>query len=431
MIRPLSVATNTALATVSRGFSIAASFISVPLLLSLLGRDNYGAWVTLSSLTAAICLLDLGFGNSLRNSVASSNLANLAIVRREFISFFRVLLLIGVLAACVFLSVRPHVRVFLEEESAALTLYLPLLLLIPVLLGSSVLQGARAYGVQALLQSSSSILFVASIWIFSLLSVKPSLPQISAIWISAYVLPALAGFYLAARLLGISFASFFRGPIIDFPPNRLGVGIKFFILQIASVILFNLGNILVFGHLGSSEVARYDTLNRLFATALSFYTIYIGVSWAEISSFRSKADANTLWAIFYNLLKAALLFTILCFLGSLVAPSFIYQWTGGLVRVRFLESIVVASCVSVQAFAFVGAVFMNAFEKVGLQIWTAVISALILFPLSNFFFTANLGIASVPLALLSLSLFPVILYNVIAVRLLRGVGATPNLHCLG
>jgi O-antigen/teichoic acid export membrane protein len=428
MISPLSVAANTALATVSRGFSIAASFMSVPLLLSLLGRDNYGAWVTLSSLTAAISLLDLGFGNSLRNSVASSNHANLSFVRREFISFFRVLLLAGVLGACIFVAILPHTSFSLEEESAALTLYLPLLLLIPVLLGSSVLQGARAYGIQAFLQSSSSILFVASIWIFSVLSVKPSLPQIAAIWISAYVLPALASIYLAARLLGITFASFFRRPFLSFPPNRLRVGIKFFSLQITSIILFNLGNILIYRHLGSSEVTRYDTLSRLFGTALSFYTIYIGVSWAEISSFSVKADANALWATFYNLLKAALLFTVLCFFGSIVAPSLIYQWTGGVVRVHFLESIVVASCVSLQAFALVGAVFMNAFEKVGLQIWIAVISALVLFPLSTFFFIANLGIASVPLALMILTLLPVVLFNLNAVRLLRGVVATPILQ---
>ena len=422
MIGPQSARANIAWAMASRLVSIVVAVLSVPLLLSLLGTDRYGIWVTLTSLVAFIGLLDLGVGNSLRNSVASVSETNVESVRLEFIGFFRLIFVVGLVATTGFCLLVPWLGLAVGQRTAAWLLYVPLLLLLPLLLGASVLQGARATGLQAVLQAMGSWAFFAFIGLHVWLDYTPGINDLAVTWSLFYSVALLIMFILALRTLqlpvrrlpGVSIASLL-------PRGRLRVGLEFLVLQLSSLVLFGLGNILVFQQLGATEVARYDVVNKIFQVGLSFYTAVIGVMWSEIVKSRADGDITALSRTLRRLTVIAVLFSTACLFGAFAAPKIVDVWTHQRIQVSFGEALAVASLVSAQSLAYVGAVFMNAFEQIRLQIYLAVVAIVLMVPLTYIFMSCGLGIASVPLAAMLLTFLPMVVCNVYAVRLIRRV----------
>ena len=55
-----------------RAVSMLASFLSLPLMISYLGQEQFGVWSTLITVMSWIVFFDLGIGNGLRNKVTQS-----------------------------------------------------------------------------------------------------------------------------------------------------------------------------------------------------------------------------------------------------------------------------------------------------------------------------------------------------------------------
>lgn len=400
------------------------SLMSVPLLLYVLGTNSYGTWVTLTSLIGFISLLNLGVGDSLRNSVAAMNSTSREFVGHEFVGFFQMLCGIALLSIFVFSFLIPYAEIDIESRSAAWILYTPLLLLLPLMMASNVLQGARATGLQAVLQSMSTWLFFGFVLILFWLQKTPSLEVMALAWSSFYAIGLLSIFFLGLRVLQLPISSLTKLSLTKFPKGRLKVGFEFLALQLASLVLYGLGNSIIFSQLGPIEVARYDVLNKIFQVALSLYTIMIGVMWSEIAKARAAADEIALARMLRMLAGAAILFAVACLSIAFYVPLIIDQWTQHRIQVSTLEALSVAVLVAIQSLAYVGAVFMNAFEKIRPQIILAFFSIALMIPLSYFFISKDLGIISVPLAATLLTLIPMIVCNIYAIRLVRSVVKT-------
>lgn len=421
MIASRSARTNIAVALAAKLASIAVAVLSVPLLLNLMGNEGYGAWVTLTSLIAFISLLDLGVGNSIRNSVASMTSESENSVHVEFVCFFQMLCVVGFLMILATWIVFPQWHIAKEYRAAAWLLYLPLLLLLPLMLGSNVLQGARATGLQAALQAAGGWGFFAFVCVLAWSSYSPTISQLAIAWSVCYVIALLIAFVLALRALRLPARRLLKVSILALPKGRLRVGLEFLVLQLSSLVLYSLGNMLVFHHLGVAEVARYDVLNKIFQVGLSLYTIVIGVMWVEIARFRASSDASALGRILRRLTSIAVLFSIACIAGAFATPFVIDHWTQHRIQVSLVEALSVAVLASIQSLAYVGAVFMNAFEQIRVQILLAVVSILLMLPLSSALIAQNMGIKAVPLAASMLTLLPMVVCNLYAVRLVRGI----------
>ncbi|MGL5623340.1 MATE family efflux transporter, partial [Cetobacterium sp.] len=55
-----------------KGLGIGLSFISIPIMLKYLDKDNYGLWILILSITNWIYTFDIGIGNGLKNRLAES-----------------------------------------------------------------------------------------------------------------------------------------------------------------------------------------------------------------------------------------------------------------------------------------------------------------------------------------------------------------------
>lgn len=421
MIDARSARSNIAWSMAAKLVSLLISIFSVPLLLQMLGTQQYGTWVTLTSLVAFISLLDLGVGNSMRNSVASMNDTNSEAVRFEFIGFFRLLCYVGLIASACFIFTIAIGNVASRNSYAMLLLYLPILMLLPLMLGASVLQGARATGLQAVLQASGSWAFFTWIGFWAWMDHSPSINSLALAWSFFYLVSLLLVFALALNKLHLPFSRLFGVSIAYLPRGRLSVGLEFLVLQLSSLVLYSLGNILIFNHLGAGEVARYDILNKIYQVGLSLYSVVIGVMWPEITRARAARNEKSLKNTFRNLAVIAGFFSTVALLGAFAAPKIVNLWTHHRIQVETHEALVIAGLVVIQSLAYVGAVFLNAFEKIRIQILLGVISIVFMVPLSTYFINQGLGISAVPLAAMMLTALPMIACNIFAMRLIHDV----------
>lgn len=405
----------------TRIVSLALSLGSVPLLLHLLGKEQYGTWVTLTSVLTWVSLFDFGVGNSLRNTAAGLGLDKTADdVFAETFGLFKFVMLIAVSGVLVFLLVGPSYRLMSEHWSTVCLLYPVYLLFFPFTLGGNVLQGLGKVALQSAVQALPGILFVLALGVLYLLSAQPSLPLLAFLFASPFAVVSLYLFGTALRRvdgqgLGASL-HWLRAPI---PLDRVRMGLKFLTIQVSGLVLYNLGNLINYNMLGPAEVARFDVINRAFQVALSFYLIVISVVWAEASRLIAAKALTELRQMHKRLLLTAGAFATVVILFAFVAPFFIGLWTGRAVQVSVLEVLACATMVSVQAIAYAGGVFLNAFERVRLQAALAVLAAVLIIPVSRLLIGLGWGIAAVPSACALLMFLPMIIWNAHVYRLLK------------
>lgn len=393
---------------------------TVPLLLSLVGKTDYGVWVTLTSLLVWIGILDLGVGNSLRNSVAGMiSPADRSQVQSEFIALFRLLAAVALAAILLLALALPCFELLGRSPLTSLTLYVPYLLMLPLLLAGSVLQGAGNMALLAAFQATAGIGFILFLVICHLLSWRPGLEVLGLAYSLAFVLSVLATFARARELLGLRASTLWRASGIRIPTGRLRVGASFLILQIASIVLYGIGNLIVYTRLGPAEVARYDVVNKIFQIGLGFYSIVISVMWTEISRRKALGEFAQLRTLHGRMMLVALAFSAGALLVAVLMPWFVRLWTHGVVVVATHEAMAIGVLVSVQAVAYVGAVFMNAFERVSLQVVLSLVAIALMLPLSHLFLARGAGVAAVPMAAAVLTSISMLVCNSYARNLLR------------
>lgn len=404
----------------ARLLSMAVAILSVPLLLQLLGKERYGVWVTLTSILVWFSMLDLGVGNSLRNTVSAMvNEDMRGGVQQEFHALLHLLGIVALGAALLLMAAVSAFPLLLAHPATSLLLYLPALIMLPLLLGGSVLQGAGKVGLQATLQSAPAWLFFLFVVACHFSGWNPSLSVYAIVWSVCALF--CAGFLFSRALI------FLRLPLSyvlcrqsgAWPWQRLQVGLSFLVLQVATLVLYSMGNVIIYSGLGAGEVARYDVLNKVFQVGMGLYGVVITVMWSEIARLRALEDWAALRVYHMRMLGIAMVFSAGAFVVAWLMPVIVSLWTGRVLSVARQEAMALALLVSLQAIAYVGAVFLNAFEQVKIQVVLALVSIVVMYPLSRVLLSAGLGIAAVPLAAAALTILPLLVCNMQAYRLLR------------
>jgi O-antigen/teichoic acid export membrane protein len=180
--------------------------------------------------------------------------------------------------------------------------------------------------------------------------------------------------------------------------KSLMVGGRFFLLQLSSLLLFSLGNILTYNYLQLKDVSQFDTINKLFMMGTILFNVLISIFWAEISEAKAATDQVKLLKMYKQLLYISFCVFFLTVGVSFFLPFFIHYWTKGVISASLVQLAPFVLLFAIQIFSYAGAVFLNAFEEIKGQIGFSIIAAVLIVPLSIFFFRNDIGIGSVPLA---------------------------------
>lgn len=280
-------------------FSIFLSYMLIPLTINYLNQEIYGIWVTLLSILSWFSFCDIGLGNGLRNKLTqclsngdikdakkyvstayitiscivvvlvlplvvviplvnwnvilnTNAIANFELIKLVYItlSFFLMNFILSIINQIYYAYQKSMVVGFIQVISNALTLIGVILL--RFLPNKSVLYLALIYGMSTLVTNL----------IFSIL------------------------FFLKNKELRPKIHEFSKDKVSDI----LTLGLKFFIIQIATVVIFTTDNIVITQVVGPKYVTGYNIVQKIFGIITIMHTILVTPLWSAYTEAYIKKD---------------------------------------------------------------------------------------------------------------------------------------------
>lgn len=415
-----------------QGLSVFISFILVPLTINYLNPEEYGVWLTLNSIITWINILDVGLGNGLRNKLAEALAKNDFNDGQKYVSTT-----VGIL----FLIIIPFflIFVFINQYlnwNGILNIYS----IDKNILSKIVTVVIGLFSVQFVLKFINIVLLAdQKTALNSLLNVLASFLSLIVIYIltkttsttSFSLLYVTTIFSLSPIIiLLISYPFIFRNRYksirpkiskIDFSYSKelMGLGIKFFILQISSIIVFTTSNIIISQILGPSEVTTYNICFKYFSLITFTFNIILSPMW---SAYTDAYVLNDIAWIKNSTKKIIMVWTGLVLVGAILMliSNFVYKiWIGDAVYVSLGLSFLMMIYVSISNWNNIFAQLLAGIGKIKLSLYNSVLNSIIFIPLS-FYLTRMYGVKGIVLSMIVTLLTSSIWQPIQAYKILRG-----------
>ena len=389
-----------------KGAGIVISFVTVPITLAYVSTENFGIWMTISALTLWFGLIDVSFGNGLRNQLVISFAQKDSALARSLLSTLYIILVAGAVGLCILLYVlsncvdwtiffhtgsehqsiireaimvmlisfsvqitlKPINAVLLADQRASMTSWLLLagnaLTLLGIYIATQYTQGSLL--TLAYIQSISPILVLvsANIWLFATRyrHISPSIRHVE--------------FKLCRQLFS--------------------TGSKFLFLQIVSLLMFSSGSLVVSYFLGPKQVAIYSIANRYFGVIPMLYGIVIIPYWSAFTDAYIKQEYTWILGSLRKLNQLATVSILIAILMVQFSDITYTHWIGTTIDVPLPLSIAFA-CYSI-SYTFLSNYnyLINGVGKLRVLVCASFVGIIIFFPLNYLLVIVfKLGIAGI------------------------------------
>jgi O-antigen/teichoic acid export membrane protein len=414
-----------------KGVNIALSLLLVPLMIHYLNPTKYGIWITLTSLVAWFGFFDIGLGNGLRNRFAEALAKGDHRLAKTYVSTtYAILIIIISVVLILFYVINSFLDwgvilntgndPLLKKELSRLALvvfttfgFTFVLNLISVILSAD--QHPAKSSMFDLIGKSLSLLFI---FILTRVS-KSSLLSLGVIYCS-----------LSPLVLAISTIWFFTGKYRPYHPSYKSVdfskakdlfslGIKFFLIQIGAVILYQTNNMIIAQLFGPAMVTPYNVAFKYFTILMICFMIIVGPFWSAFTEAWVKHDIEWVRNIMKKLMQIWFVI-VLCGFIMLLSSKVVFRiWIGKNFAVPFSISFLTLCWILINAWNGIFSQFLNGLGKIKIQLILGVSLALINIPLA-IFLGKIMGINGILLSNIIVSLFTVIIYPIQYKKLLNG-----------
>ncbi|KRW64905.1 hypothetical protein AO729_07900 [Pseudomonas sp. TTU2014-066ASC] len=374
--------------------AILATFLAMPLMVRYLGVEVFGIWATMLTLVSWVMLFDLGIGNGLKNKVAESLARNDRAAAASYVSTAYVAIgsvsLVLLLALVVISGWLPWQVIFntlavsdAVLQEAVITLACFVFINFWISLVNQVFHGLQSSAYVVLGQFVSNalaLLLVFALYLFAASSLTHMVWAFGLALIAANVTLSLI-LFRQHRELFPSVLAFDRGKV----GSLLSLGVKFFVVQFAVIVIFMTDKILISQLLGPAEVTPYEVLFKLF----SLFTVAQGLILAPLWPAYSDAYARSDLEWIRKQLKKQIILAFALLLSAVAAaclgPLIVHLWMGDAVNVSRPLYFMFALFIGLSVWNNVFAYFVNAIGKLSVQLVTALLAACLNIPLSIFF----------------------------------------------
>lgn len=400
-----------------KGFSAAINLALVPLTLSLLGDYKYGVWITLFITLSWIQVFDIGIGNGLRNKFAEAMAKENFKEAQEYVSTAYVVM--GCISLLLILLFIPPW--FLINWSYIFNVRTELSQEITLLVGIAFTLTAIQFSLKLV-----TTLLIANhkpAWASFIFTVSNAIILLLFLLFKTEIndnLVAVGFLYLSVPLVILIISSLIiftrnfkavRPRLRSFDPKKIkdlfNLGIQFFVIQIAVLVIFQTDSLIISHTLSPEEVTPYNILFQYFGIVTMIAGIVLTPFWSAFTEAHAKGDYSWIRKIIFNQLKGLIPMSALILAMLFLAPWVIPLWLGKEINLPIILLGGMAIYALILVWNNIFSFFLNGISKTKLQMITSIVGTLINIPLSIYF--ANLfGVGGVIMAtIISLSFFAV------------------------
>lgn len=392
-----------------KSVNIGTSFITVPIVLSVLNNIEYGIWLTITSVLGWFALFDLGLGNGLRNhltlALAKGNLEEAKIYVSTTYGVLSIVFL-GILI--LFLCTYPFVNwVYVFNSPMILKRDVDYTILISVSLLCIQFVLRLINSVLLSLQKTAIVDFynmiIQTVTLVMILLLKyfkvHSLLYFSVVYsVVPIVIFCVVTFYLffgKYRFLKPSIK------LINFKDVRklFNLGVHFFIIQIAALVLYASNNFIITQLFSPADVTVYNIAYKYFSISNIIFSILLVPFWSMTTKAYAERDFKWIKSSMFRLFMI-LCIIICCSIIQLCFSNQVYSiWTNDKVIVPFYVSITMFIYFIFYNIGGLLGSFLNGTGKIKIQLFYSVFAMFINIPMALFFSKyLSLGVIGVPLA---------------------------------
>lgn len=382
-----------------KGLSLIISFLTIPILLNCLDENIYGIWLALLSIISWISLFDIGIGNGLKNKLIeylslkdytyAKKLVSTAYLYTTVIFGF-----VGILCLLIlpFISIDKLLNV--SQEYAKDVNIVAIIVIIALSIKfifqniTPVLIAVQKIGYSSFIDLVGQLLAFIGILVLYWLGIK------SLIYFSVVIL------YIPIIVQLLFTCLVFRTALVKISPSYscsdkkcfkdiFSLGINFFIIQIAAIVIFQTNNFLIANNFTPQDVTRYNIVYKFF-TLLSFpWGIIMSTLWPNCTEAFVLGNMEWIKKAIKYCLYGFVLTLVVALLMLLSGEKIIYQWLHKNIDINWglLVSMMVFTIIGIWNNIWGGIV--GAIGKVRLGSFTTIVSATLFFPL--FFVLKKLG----------------------------------------
>ncbi|MDD5056758.1 MAG: MATE family efflux transporter [Sideroxydans sp.] len=375
---------------VFKGLAVGCSFLAVPLMIHYLGQEQFGVWSTMLSVLTWITYFDLGLGNGLRNKLAEALAKNQPDEARSYIS--SAYSLIGLISLTVFVILAlaafivPWQKVFNTQLLGTETLSYAVLITgffialnFWVSLINSVLNAVQKTSFVVMGQFLVSALSLVFVYVLTKTTDASLLYLTTAYGVSMVGANALlSGWFYKGNHSLIPKLS------LDFSHVRplLNLGLQFFAIQIAVLIIYATSKILIAQLYGPEFVTQYEVVFKLFSIITMVYGLVMTPLWSSYTDAYHREDIE--W-IKWTLKKQFAIFGIIVLAVIVliaVAKPLIALWVGSEVNVSMMLVISMGGFILVSVWTGIFASFLNGVGKIRVSVIVSVVAMFLNIPAS-------------------------------------------------
>lgn len=392
-----------------KGGNILIGLLMVPMTINYVDSENYGIWLTLSSMVAWMSFFNIGLNNGLKNKLCTAlAVGDLDLGKKYVSTTYALLILIFVPLMLLLLFVAPYVNWYsllnvsetignsLLASICILIVYFSLNFILSTI--EIVLQADQnpAYAsLQSFLQQFLSLIII---WVLTLTTDGNLLKLCVALCAAPLVVSCIFNCILfGGKYRTISPCLSY----VDFKvaPSLLNLGIKFFIIQFAGIVQYQLSNFLILKYIGASDVTIYNIAYRYISVLWLVWSIATTPIWSAVTDAIAKGDYAWIRNIKKRYSHLLFLFSICGLIMVMVSP-FVYKiWIGDKVVVPLVLSFFVFLYIWIMMFGNVYVSILNGAGKLNLQMYSCLVSPFVFIGTFYIFcHVLKLGVISVLIA---------------------------------
>lgn len=413
---------------VYKGASMALSLLYVPVVLNYLGDYKYGVWASILSILSWITYFDLGIGNGLRNrlseAVASETprISPKALISSAYAILSLVVTVVALVCGVVIAFVDWPALLSAWDVGESLLCVVELSFLgmcfsFVLTLCNSVYYALQRAQVVNLISVCQQAVMLLSVWLLSLTDSR-SLMAVAVFYVVSNILVyGVFTIYVFARNreLAPSPHSCSRAVAKDVG----GLGIMFFITQVATLVLFTTDNLIVSNLFGPEQVTVYTTANKVFTVLSSLFAALVVPLWSKTTVDFARGDIAE---IRRTLNKMHMLFAIA--VAGVIAMVLVFKplvrlWLGRDLGFDDLLITLMGVYAVVYMWNTIYSQIINGLTLVNFMVAVACVQAVLNIPLSVFLATScGLGVNGVLLGTIATMLISSLTYPVYSKKVL-------------
>lgn len=390
--RSVKIKKNILASFIIKGISIVLNLLLIPIAINYINPTQYGIWLTLSSIITMFYFFDIGLGNGLKNKLSEAlAMGNFELAQKYISTSYAILSSFGILIWLLFSlfnnfinwSLILNVSTDMQNQLSYIVLILFtffcfqfVLKLISTILTSNQ-EPSRASFFDML------GLFFAFIFVFILTKTTHG----SLLYL---VLAMGAAQLIALLIANVWYFSCryhkFRPSLkhVDFSCTKslMGLGIKYFIIQLSAVFIFQVTNIIIVQLFGAKDVTVFNIAYRYFFSLTMISGIVSAPFWAAFTEAYTNSDfkwmknvvkkINYLWII---LSIIAVFFFFFC--------NWVYRiWIGDSVVIPLSVSFFMALNVIITIRFNFFIMIINGLGKINLETYLNIFLSLLYIPLA-------------------------------------------------